>query len=128
MRTLYTLLATCAVLCASAVVVAQAPYRGDNPEKPKERSEKFDRVAFIKLQIKYHRTMADLLEEQIATEPDEKKIRKLSARGAKVASQDARDVAEVGTRSTRPRRRHASTRNGSGDGRTWYGARAKLGR
>lgn len=81
MRALFTLLTAGAILCgAASTTMAQGYQRNkDNvPPKSKKADGKYDRIAFIKLQIKFHRTMADLLEARIAEEPDKEKIAELS--------------------------------------------------
>ncbi|MBN1393466.1 MAG: hypothetical protein JW959_00345 [Pirellulales bacterium] len=75
MRRFFTMLMAAAILCTAAAAVRAED--GPDEKAPPKSKEKFDRVAFIKLQIKFHRTMADLLEEEIADEPNEEKIAEL---------------------------------------------------
>ncbi|MBU4270564.1 MAG: hypothetical protein KKA28_01655 [Planctomycetes bacterium] len=75
MRTLFTTLTAVAILCGMAQTVrAEDADQGKSPGDAKKADIKAERIAFAKLQIKFHRTMADLIEAQIAPEPDKAKI------------------------------------------------------
>lgn len=78
MRYLLTLLTAAAIVGGSALMVgAQDAKEAKSPDDAKKVPSKAERIAFAKLQIKFHRTMADLIEAKIAPEPDEAKIEEL---------------------------------------------------
>ena len=114
MRTLLTLLTAGAILCGAASTTMAQGYQRNNdrtPSKSKKADAKFDRIAFIKLQIKFHRTMADLLEAQIADEPDKEKIAELSKEVRKLQQEMGKMM---------PRRGRGSWRHGAWHG-PWHG-------
>ncbi len=78
MRYAFTMLIAAVVLCGTALTVrAQDGDKSKSPGEAQKAPTKADRIAFAKLQIKFHRTLADLIEAQIAEKPDEAKIEEL---------------------------------------------------
>ena len=78
MRSAFTMLTAVAILCGMALMVkAQDADRGKSPGDAKRAEFKAERIAFAKLRIKFHRTIADLIEARIAPEPDKARIEEL---------------------------------------------------